>query len=194
VSGKEALKANIIKTLTDTLFNTAKVAYADELKSETANMSTADAKAFEFNKDNAMKMKAKQDAEKQAEIEVAGQSGQQLEERLKQQEKAKMEQDLEKEVTVEVKKKVDALTKKALNRVYEDDLQAMEAGHAHVSEMTEPEQEHDANVPNIAKAALDPAVMQLAAGATAGQDGLSNVEGDGVPYNGTVNITGARYF
>jgi hypothetical protein len=177
VDAKEALKKKLMDDLTTQNFNTAKTAYADQLKADTAGMSVADAKAVEFNKDHELMAKAKADAEKQAEIEVAGKSGEQIALRLKQEQEQKVLEDIDTEVQVQVQRKADALTQKALDRIYQDDLQAMEMGHAHVSEMTAAGQDNDNNKPNIETAdrageeAENPVVKQVSAGAAAGGGG-----------------------
>jgi len=172
VAAKLALRKSLAKSLTETFYQKAKKADAEKLKEATKGMSLTDKKATELAQDKEYKSKAAQAAEKQAEVELAGEKGEQLAKRIKQEELNKAMQGVDQEVAQQVAVKAKVLSDTALANLMKDDLQAMEKGEAHVAAKASQGKEDSSEGPNVSKtdmamAQKDPVVMQMTAAAGA---------------------------
>jgi hypothetical protein len=158
VSAKEALYHNLKKDLTDTIYAKLAAEGADQLQVDTEGMSVSDRKAVELQHQQRWKLTAATKAEKQAMVEVSGASGEEVEQRLKQQEEKKISSAVSAEVAKRIKKKAEILTRETLKHLYNDDLKAMEQGHNHVSQREgQPVQPGDTEQfgPDVARTALE---------------------------------------
>merc|ERR1712010_43098 len=123
-------------------------------------MDVADKKAVELHRQQGWKLKAETAAERQASVEGEGQSGEEIMERLKKEEEIKAQKSVDAEVAKQVMEKAKMLAEKTLKNLYEDDLKAMEEGHAHTSEMDGPGEqpekpgEGEVNGPDVGKTAM----------------------------------------
>jgi len=176
VAAKIALRKTLTKDLTEKFYEKYKQDNADKMKALTKGMSLADKKSTELMKQKEWKASARVAAEKQAEVELAGEKGEQLEKRIMIEEKNKAQQGAEKETEAEILGRAKKLSAKTLEKLYKDDKQAMEAGKSHVAEMAGKDKEKAGEGPNVAKeeakltakaAEKDATVQQIAAAAGA---------------------------
>jgi len=176
VAAKLALKKTLVKSLTETFYQKFKKDGASKFEFESRNMSVLDKKAAQVGQEKSYKLRAADAAEKQAEVELAGEKGEQLEKRIKLEELNKAKQGLDQEVEQQVTAKAQQLSDKALGNLYTDDLEAMQQGSAHAgpAKGADPSAKEDPSAgPNVAKAAEEeaakknPIVQQMAAAAGA---------------------------
>merc|ERR1719498_289497 len=83
VAAKLALRKSLKKSLSESFYAKYKKDGAAKLKEDTQGMSITDKKAAELEREKSYKSKADTAAEKQAEVELAGEKGEQLEKRIK---------------------------------------------------------------------------------------------------------------
>jgi len=157
VGAKEALLKTLREQLQETIYNQLAAEGADQLSADTEGMSVADRKAMELHRQQIWKLKSEGDAEKQAQVEVAGQSGDEIVKRLKKKEEIKAQKSVDAEVAKQVVEKAKILTQQTLDNLYNDDLKAMEEGHNHVSDtdgQAENPLEGEVNGPDVGKTAM----------------------------------------
>jgi len=194
---KIALQTQVVERLQKELFTELKANKAEELKEQTQGMSNADAAAVELQSDNALRVQAKTDAEKNALVEMANHLTQQLKDRLTQEETTALSSTIETKVNEQVEKEATAISTKSLDKKYEDDLEAMQQGFNHVSQMAgNGDEEH--NGPDVVDAAGIVGTMANGAAAlmngkilnaNATQEGMAPEEIPTVDFDALVNKT-----
>jgi len=157
------LKAEVVERLKKKLFQTSKAEAADQLRQDTQGMSAANAAAVELAKDKELKLQAEKDAEQQANVEMQSGLEKQLEDRLLQEEKAAALKNLEKQVQSKVEAEAHKISDKALEQKYEDDIEAMEIGKAHASDMASDHKEK--NAPDVVDSAAATSELSTATAA-----------------------------
>lgn len=160
---KTALQAQVEERLETQLFESLKADNAEKLESSTKGMSSADAAAVEFTMNKSLKIQAKKDAQKNAIVEMANGLTKQLKERIEQEERDALQAQIETETEEKVQKEATVISNKAVDKKYEDDLEAMQEGFNHVSQMNGNGKDEEHSGPNVVDAAA--IVEEMANGA-----------------------------
>merc|ERR1711871_1571152 len=157
------LRKQVLEKLEKELYEKSAQEGAEQLREDTEGMSTQNAGAVELARHNEWKFKAEQDAKVQVDIEMQSGLEDQLQNRLTMEEKAAAMKNLEADVQSEIERQAKDISDKALEQKYQDDMDAMEIGKAHASEIAGTDSEHSA--PDVVDAAS--VNSGLAAGAAA---------------------------
>lgn len=148
---KVALQAQVEERLEKQLYEELKADNAEKLETQTKGMSSADAAAVEFTMNKSLKIQAQKDAQKNAIVEMANGLTKQLKERIEQEERDALKPQIEIKTEEKVQKEATVISNKAVDKKYEDDLEAMQEGFNHVSQMSGKDEEHSG--PNVVDAA-----------------------------------------
>lgn len=171
------LRKQVLEKLEKELYDKAAADGADQLHDDTLGMSTQNAGAVELARHNEWKFKAEQDAEVQVDIEMQSGLVDQLQTRLTMEERAAAMANLEADIQSESERQAKDISDKALEQKYQDDMDAMEIGKAHASEMASADSEHSA--PDVVDSAAvnsglaASAAALLAGGETEDESGLT---------------------
>merc|ERR1711871_1837539 len=170
------LRKQVLAKLEKELYEKSAQEGAEQLREDTEGMSTQNAGAVELARHNEWKFKAEQDAKVQVDIEMQSGLEDQLQNRLTMEEKAAAMKNLEADIQSEIERQAKDISDKALEQKYQDDMDAMEIGKAHASEIAGTDSEHSA--PDVVDASSVNA--GLAAGAAAMLAGGETVDTTGM--------------
>jgi len=179
-NAKANLKLEVVDRLSKELFNQAKADGQEAFSQQVQGMTPANKASVELSHDQQLQTQANSDAQAQADVEMQSGLIQQLRQKLYTEEYAAASKNLEKDVEKKLQEEAKTISDKALKQKLDDDVEAMEVGKSHASQLQH--DDHEVSVPDVVNAAnLGRQMAGAASAVLANNNRMSQTDGSSTP-------------